>query len=207
MLSGTDARSVLLVLAATTTWSLVGACHRADDDMRLAVRPFSRATVAHGLRLGDQLAAKPLDCEDSFPRTAAAARAFQIITFATMDDCSACLAHLAGLEAAGKADTVVSQNQFFVAWAAPAELRQARRAFRSATRRPVCFDVDGSYWSAANLSHTPVTAIIVNGRVLYMTDLPLASASARQQFVDDVERFRSAWREASRADTVVGGRR
>jgi hypothetical protein len=148
--------------------------------------PQSHVVNAHGLAVGDSIEPLALTCREGGDRRIAAPNEVQLITLSTAGDCSACLTHLAGLEQL-LVTKQVTAPQFYVSWATTAQIPSAMIAYRATTIRPVCFDTSGTLWDSHNVSHTPVTVVIRNGRVLYMHDMPLISASSQRQFLGDLQ--------------------
>jgi len=50
----------------------------------------------------------------------------------------------------------------------------------------VCIDRKGVLWDSLNVSHTPFSVIVRNGRIIYLHDAALTSAAVGEQFYADV---------------------
>jgi hypothetical protein len=57
---------------------------------------------------------------------------------------------------------------------------------------PLCLNQDGSLWDLYDVSHTPFTAVVFNGKVVYLNDQDLLKPGSRQQFIRDL-RSLSLW--------------
>lgn len=136
----------------------------------------------HGLALGTRLSPVRLGCTDGLARTFAAPGEVQVITFATPYDCSRCAPHLATVPELEK-KAGAGGRAFLVAWAPnPAQITRAlgHRAV------PTCVDRDGTIWGRYNLLHTPFTAVIRHGTVVYLNDDTFLRPESRSAFIADV---------------------
>ena len=144
-----------------------------------------RASRNHGFRVGDAVASQDLECTDGEVREVGRAGKQQLVTFATAGDCSDCDRHLAGLSAIWL-ERAISMDQFVVAYVPAARRPDALRDVLRPVRQPICFDEVGSLWMAYDITHTPVTAFVRSGRVVYMADGPLDSARSREALLRDL---------------------
>jgi hypothetical protein len=181
---------LLYVIASLTLYS----CARWRDGAKstqiaAAERaPTPEVLVQHGLQVGDSIATVSLRCADGIPRVIAPKLQLQLITFSTLGDCSACHAHISGLESLLRSGRI-SVNHLYVSFAATSEQPSAIRAYRLVTNQPVCWDGEGSLWDRYHISHTPVTVLLDGGSIVFMNDVPLTSADAQQRFVEALTYF------------------
>ncbi|MEX2179066.1 MAG: hypothetical protein WD801_10170 [Gemmatimonadaceae bacterium] len=143
---------------------------------------------ATNLALGQRVPSMSLTCADSLPRTIAAPGTSQLVTFATVSDCAACEAHMSGLETLAKAGALPVETMV-VFWAPRADVARALRLMRSSIARPLCRDEHDSLWIRLDITHTPVTALIRDGRIALLDDGPLFSPVEQRLFADRVRRL------------------
>lgn len=134
------------------------------------------------IQSGQLLLRSVLACSDGKHRNIGGANDTQIITFATSNDCLTCGTHAAGLDLIRRTDQL-HIGFFTVAYAAPAQEAMVIRSLAAETSNPVCFDAVGRYWLSHDLSHTPLTVVVQNGRIIYLHDTALDTDSARTKFV------------------------
>lgn len=144
-----------------------------------------RASRNHGIRVGDAVASQDLECTDGEIREVGRAGREQLVTFATVGDCSDCDRHLAGLSAIWQ-QRAISMDQFVVAYVPTARRPEALRGVLRSVRQPICFDGVGALWMAYDITHTPVTAFVRSGRVVYMADGPLDSVPSREALLREL---------------------
>jgi hypothetical protein len=77
-------------------------------------------------------------------------------------------------------------ESFFVVLTQWKDADAALRAYKIWSQRPVCFDKTDGLWVRGHISHTPVTALLHDGKVLYLHDAPLMNVTAKQQFLDAI---------------------
>lgn len=126
----------------------------------------------HGLRIGTHLQRVVVGCENGTDRRTAPAVGIQLITFSSVGDCSECDRHWRGLDVYARSRPPAI-DQFVVALVSSASEEALSASYHARTTLPVCFDEDGVLWSSHNLSHTPVTALVVNGTIAYLDDAQL----------------------------------
>lgn len=54
---------------------------------------------------------------------------------------------------------------------------------------PVCIDEVGVLWNSLNVSHTPFTVLVENGRIIYLEDRNLARLNRQEEFLADLARL------------------
>jgi hypothetical protein len=159
-----------------------------------------RTDMQHGLHTGQMIAEVTLPCE---ARSLALGQidALQFVTFATPTDCSSCSAHFGGLEhASAEIDRILlSANprgaNAIVVWATNTpEDQRSLTIMRHESKRLVCEDKNGTLWKTYNLQHTPVSALIAYGHVMYLTDRPFVLKPSEPQLLDDLRRVITATR-------------
>lgn len=154
---------------------------RASEIGRASLSDKRSLLFEHGLRVGRMIAPVTLECSDGRVRTLGAGRTVQLITFSTAGECSECSRHLRGLEQLYRTRQLPGM-QFVVAYAPPARQTALLAAYQTYTSRPICFDATGALWKAYDISHTPVTALIRDGRIRYLDDAPLESPAELAAF-------------------------
>jgi hypothetical protein len=144
----------LVVLSASM---LAGACNApANNEHSVGRASLDEASITlEHLRCGEP---------ELLPETASTP-ARQLVTFAASGDCLVCGPHLAGL------DTLRQRRQLpyahrLVIYASAHDEPRMRRTLRAQIDAPPCFDHAGSLWQAVELGKTPVTVLLVNGRVM-----------------------------------------
>lgn len=145
--------------------------------------------LTHGLSSGDVIALQNMRCADGVVRKLGASEQLQLVTFSTVSDCAECDRHLNGLEQLYREHKLPGEA-LIVTYAPPARQAEIVTAYRVRTSRPICFDETGALWTAHDISHTPVTVLIRNGKVLYLDDAPLETEQ-------EVAQFRHALRSAA----------
>lgn len=181
------------LLIAVTILSAGIACDGAGDLPRwathgTAVVPEARKTALndHGLALGQRIAPVTLSCSDGRQHVVADSAETQLVTIATLRDCSECETHMSGLNdlrARGK----LPAPDMLVIWptlGAPAS--EFNKRMRKSARL-VCADEGGVLWDRYNVLHTPVTLVLRSGRVSYIYDAPLQSVGAQQALLADLD--------------------
>lgn len=144
----------------------------------------SRVSMAHGIKLGDFVPPTPLDCGLAAQRTLGAPHRVDLVTFASNGDCSVCQAHLLGLQAMHTAHRL-TPDDYIVLWAPDSQDVRSAAFLRRESNRPICLG-GGALWQRYHLSHTPVTALVNNGRIVYLHDEPLASEFAQDSLAADL---------------------
>ncbi|MBL0938581.1 MAG: hypothetical protein IBJ03_06790 [Gemmatimonadaceae bacterium] len=145
-------------------------------------------TMAHGIAIDAQIEETSLDCGDEGTRQLAPRSGVQLITFSTPYDCSACTPHLAALDSLKK-QGMLPEGDAMVLWAPGENLDHEVGMVRGKTHRTVCVDQKGMMWDRHDLQHTPVTVLLVDGRVVYMNDRLLDSESQRAAFLQDLMQY------------------
>ena len=151
-----------------------------------AARVPSRVAMEHGLAPGDRIAATTVKCPQSADRVIGAAGETQIVTFATPFDCTACAPHLAGVPKVER-DAGVADRAFAVVWS-PRLQSLDHDLGTSRPDLPLCTDERGTLWDRHNLLHTPFTAVIRDGRVIYMHDGTLLTHRDQLALANDLRR-------------------
>lgn len=159
----------------------VSACSASSRDPVNA----SQVDNAHGFKVGDTIAPLGVDCLKQRGRVLGAQGATQLVTFSSPGDCSTCMLHLAGMEKIAREGNGPREN-FIVSWGPGLTLSDVGRLYSSHPVRDVCTDSGGKAWDALNLEHTPVTVLLISGRVALMTDKGYGSDSSRAHFLDDI---------------------
>lgn len=171
---------------------LVAACTAPATGRSTEGLTISRALNEHGVELGRAVPLTPLSCSDSTTRRVADPDAVQMITFATPYDCALCSIHLSSLGSI-RWSQLPKVDPFIVAWGPSREelvrLESGVSDTLGLTFPPVCIDRKGVLWDSLNVSHTPFSAIVRNGRIIYLHDGVLSSAAAGNQFYEDVARL------------------
>lgn len=145
----------------------------------------SQVDNAHGFKVGDSLAPFHVQCLKDSDKILAKPGVTQLVTFSTAGDCSTCMSHLSGLEAVSRAGGGPPQN-FIVTWSRGQSVPEIARLYSSRPGRDVCLDSLGQAWDSLNIQHTPVTVLLISGRVAFMTDKGLTSDSSRARFISDI---------------------
>lgn len=142
---------------------------------------------AHGgIRTGVLLAPTSLPCDGVGSREIGERGHSQLITFTTAGDCSSCAPHLAGLDSLIRREAL-PVSHLFVVYSRKATTASDRRTLRGILNGVICWDHDGALWDRHDISHTPVTVLSVNGRVLLVHDAPLVAPHDRARLVDSVK--------------------
>jgi hypothetical protein len=143
----------------------------------------------HGMKLGDRLDAVSLPCADGVRRIVGTGR--QLITFARPDDyCESCYHHLLGVSALWR--SVSKEDELLlVVYAPPSRRIAAEREYRTVTGAPLCFDEEGILWNRHRLVTTPFTVLVLDGKIVYASDVPLDDSAQKATFLRDVIRVRS----------------
>ena len=124
-------------------------------------------------------------CSDGTRRGIGDSTVVQLITFASAGDCLSCGTHAAGLDSI-RLSGVLDADFFTVAYAPQPQQDEIRHALAFRSGNAVCFDPAGKYWSAHDLSRTPVTVLVIHGRIAYVHDKNLDADIARTEFVREV---------------------
>ena len=127
------------------------------------------------LAIGDRITQQELACSDGRSRRVADRGVAQVVTFASLGDCSSCASHMTGV------DSIYSRRElklemFSVIYGPGAREPDIVRRMAPPQARPACTDQRGVFWEALDLSHTPLTVLLIDGRIAYMHDAPLDSA-------------------------------
>lgn len=141
----------------------------------------------YGFAVGDSIAAFSVDCLKAGPRALGLAGATQVITFSTPGDCSTCMPHLAGLDSLAIAGRGPRDN-VIVTFSPGQTPASVARLYGGRMARDVCVDTAGFAWDALNIGKTPITVLLVSGRVSFMTNKGLLSDSSRTRFLSEIER-------------------
>lgn len=154
---------------------LASACR----DRTLTIAELSQVDNAHGFRIGDTIPSHTLRCLRKSERQLGSTKSTQLVTFSNPGDCSTCIAHLRSIESIAAATATVGEN-FIVTWGPGFQYSDLERLYGSSRARDACFDSAGFAWDALHLEHTPVTALLISGRVAFMTDKAYRSDSSRR---------------------------
>jgi hypothetical protein len=168
-------KALTLLVAALGT-----ACTTHDDSV------VSRLAMDHGLKPGTRLEPTPVECLHGPSRTIGSAGETQIVTFATPFDCSACTPHLAGVPKVERQQGLLG-HALLVVWS-PNLRTLARDLGAARLELPVCVNRSGSLWDRYNFQHTPFTAVIRNGRVIYMHDGTLLTRRSETEMAADLQK-------------------
>ncbi|MEA3244534.1 MAG: hypothetical protein U9Q74_00110 [Gemmatimonadota bacterium] len=107
------------------------------------------------------------------------------MTFTTPGDCSACQPHLAGLDLLDRSQAWPVPH-IYVSYTTKATRNGASREYKRVLHEPVCWDEGGALWTANDIRHTPVTALLRDGYVVLLHDAPLAAHTAMQRLLDTI---------------------
>lgn len=184
-------RRLAMMCVAASTLALSTACDSSASAHR--AQPAKSALTLHkmavndhgGIVVGLSIDETPLPCNDGQLRVIAPRKLSQLITFTSVGDCSACEQHLAGLDSLSRLKQLPVPH-VYVAYSAPSNRSADSRAYASVISDPVCWDEKGALWDEYNISHTPVSVLVFDGRVLLMHDTPLVAAEDRQRLIDTV---------------------
>jgi len=176
-------------MRATTIAFLAIVAAGCSDRSEPRLLPHTRLLYRHGIEEGSRLRPRILPCADGRDRTIAPSKASQLVTFWTNGDCATCERHLTGLDAALRKAPPASPH-VIVAYAPSATQLAVRQTLAAHTSALVCFDSQGAYWDDHNLQHTPVTALVDNGRILYLNDRPITSTIEQDQLLLTVWKYR-----------------
>lgn len=147
----------------------------------------SRTGDRHGLELGQRLSKVIIDCP-SGRLVLAGASDTQLITLATLRDCSACEAHMIGLDEL-KRQGRLPPDEYLVVWPQPGTSAHELEGYTRQTARRVCVDSAGHFWDRFNVQHTPVTLVVKDGRIVYLDDRPLLSGPSIAAFLTGIGHF------------------
>jgi len=183
MTTAHKARIALLVLFG----SGAVAC---DSASARETRPknWTPVTMEHGIKEGARLDEVSLDCGVDGSREIAPRHNVQLVTFATPYDCSSCAPHLAALDSL-HAHGELPRNDVIVMWSPGSDLQREVAIVRKRTPRTVCVDPRGTLWDRHDLQHTPITMLLVDGRVTYMNDRMLGSDLEHRAFLQDLAKY------------------
>jgi hypothetical protein len=143
--------------------------------------------VHFGFDVGDSIAPFVVDCLKAGTRELGTSGASQIVTFSSPGDCSICMPHLAGLDSIALAKLGPPDN-VLVTYAPGRSPATVARLYGSRMARDVCVDTGGRAWDALHLNKTPVTVLLVSGRVAYLTNADMLSPASRAGFLRQVDR-------------------
>ena len=166
---------------------LVIGCLGCDAAAARVPRPrnWQPVTMEHGIKVGAQLSELVLDCGEGEQQRVAPRQGVQLVTFATPYDCSSCAPHMSALDSLSARGALPS-NDLMVVWAPGAELEREVALVREKTPRKVCVDPRGTLWDRHDLQHTPITMLLVDGRVTYMNDRMLSNDVEHTTFLQDL---------------------
>lgn len=178
----------LAALVLLTAGCTLFAAERTPDALTI-----SRAYMEHGVTLGQAVPLTPLSCSDSTARRVGDPDALQMITFATSyDGCTVCNLHLKSLGSI-RWRQLPDVDPFIVAWGPSrkrlVQLESGLSDTLGLTFPSVCIDRKGVLWDSLNVSHTPFSVIVRNGRIIYLHDADLTPAAVGEQFYADVARL------------------
>jgi hypothetical protein len=139
----------------------------------------------HGFVVGDSIAPFAVHCLSGRSRMLGELGATQLVTFSTAGDCSTCMPHLDGLEQIARAGRG-PPDSFILTWAPGQSIAEVGRLYASRPARDVCLDKLGQAWDSLDLQHSPVTVLLISGRVSYMTDRGYLTDSSRARFLADL---------------------
>lgn len=144
-------------LAGLSAAMLAGACeHGAPEEL-----PVSRASLQEA-----SITLEHLPCHaHALASDADRDSTTQLVTFASSGDCLVCGPHLAGLDTLRQRQQLPFMHRLVIYASAHDEPRM-RRTLRAQIDAPPCFDHTGSLWESVDLGKTPVTVLLVNGRVV-----------------------------------------
>jgi hypothetical protein len=169
---------------------LLVACNH-DRAHAIRTEPDSVRTLVneHGIKVGDHVAPLSVACSDAHERIVGRGR--QLITLTTLEDlCSDCHRHLGGLSRAVRALAEqrgdLGVEPIFLAAVPSSRQVEAIRAYRDQRGAALCFDEGSELWTRHHLTHTPVTLLLLDGRVAFAHDAPLDDEQARSAFVQSV---------------------
>lgn len=161
----------------------LSACRRSADDARTATRP----TVSRGLQVGDSIAPFPAPCVRGPDRIVGERDGVQLVTLSTPGDCSTCVPHLAGLDSLAREESGPAANYLLV-FAPGRSVPQVANMYASYAARDVCVDTMGNAWDALDVQKTPVTILLVSGRIAYMTAKGFLARRARERLRTELTR-------------------
>ncbi len=171
--------------ACRDSWRMSEATRSADALARARALAAPLTLTRHGLAVGEAIQPVRLECDDARSRIVAPLEIPQLVTFTTPGDCSACETHLAGVEMLLSDNSPIPEH-VWVAYPADVDSNAASEQYRLITRFPICWDRAGAMWTRYNISHTPFTVLLRNGKVLLIDDASLARPSERARFMDTV---------------------
>lgn len=148
---------------------------------------MSRVTMEHGIKVGDSVPPTALDCGTGVKRVVGSPRRIDLVTFASAGDCSICQAHLVGLQAL-HVTRRLPVSDYVVLWAPDSQDVRLAEFLRRESARPICLG-GAALWIRYHLAHTPVTALVDSGKVVYLHDEQLASEAAQDTLVSDLRSF------------------
>jgi len=150
-------------------------------------------TMEHGVREGTQIGEISLECGEATttpiaPKLIAPKHDVQLITFSTPYDCSACAPHLAALDSLRR-HGLLPQNDVMVIWSPGGNIGREANVVRNKSPRTVCVDQRGALWDRHDLQHTPITVLVVKGRVTYLNDRMLDGKAEHRAFLQDLVKY------------------
>lgn len=137
----------------------------------------------HGIAVGTNVARLSVSCSDGRQRVLGERPAAQLVTLSTPGDCPECDRHWVGIDRIYR-EHALRLEQFVVTFAPQAARVEVLARYRGWTMLPLCFDENGSLWSKYNISHTPVTLLLRDGKVQYLDDAPLETTEDLRSFRD-----------------------
>jgi hypothetical protein len=160
---------------------LILACSNEPGSNNANSKPTS---VRYPRQIGaeEELLKSEIACSDGTTRAVGDSTAVQIITFASAGDCLSCGTHAAGLDSI-RLSGAVAGDFFTVAYAPQPQQAEVQHALAARSGNAICFDPLGRYWSAHDLSRTPVTVLVIHGHIAYVHDKHLDTEFAKSEFV------------------------
>ncbi len=134
----------------------------------------------HAISLGVQFDPGELTCDRSL--IPSAPDEIETITLATLADCSSCDLHLAGLETLAVTHRL-PRRDYLLVWVQDGNPAGVVATMRRLTRRTVCVDSTNAVWRDLKPAHPPMTLIVRNHRVIFVSDRDLGDSMTRSTFV------------------------
>lgn len=147
-----------------------------------------RAEFEHTIQVGDTLPRLELACTDGTHATIGRGQGLQIVTISTPGECSTCEPHMTGLERLYR-DGRLPAPAFIVYWSGQAEAARVASDYRNAYRQPTCRDSAGAWFAGGRITHTPVTAVMKDGRILLLDDAPIIAPAQDSAFLAPISKL------------------
>lgn len=173
-------RSAVVAVATAGILSMCASPNSGDSGPSAESLALAR-DVDHGVHAGTALTPLSLDCSDGRKRMVGDPNASHVVTLATSGDCAQCNRHWQGITALFERNAARG-HQYAIVNAPPSHTAEATAHMRGYSDIPVCFDTAGVLWSNHNVSHTPVTLVVQNGRVVYVNGEALDHAAGLNAF-------------------------